>query len=334
MRILVTGGAGFIGSHLVDRLLGRGDEVHVLDDLSTGSMANLQGHVGNDRFHFVNGTILDESLVERMIEPVDTVYHLAATVGVKHVVRDPLRGLLTNVQGTEVVFRTAFRYWKRVLLASTSEVYGKTTRFPFREGDDRVLGDTSVHRWSYSAAKAVDEHIAFAYADRGLPVSIVRYFNSYGPRIDEQGYGSVVAAFIRQALTGEPLEIHGDGSQSRCFTFVEDTVEGTLRAGESEEALGLAFNLGTEEETSVAELARRVVGLTGSSSTLTHVPYERVFGPGFEDTPRRLPCMERCRERLGWEPTWKLDDGLRLTIRWCREHFAGGVTDTKERGKP
>ena len=322
MKILITGGAGYIGSHLVDRLLDRGDDVYVIDNLSTGKIQNIEHHLGAPNFVFVNDTILNEELVDRLVARVDLIYHLAATVGVKHVVEDPLKGVITNVQGTEVVLKHAYKYWKRVLIASTSEVYGKTTKFPFSEDDDRVLGATSVHRWSYSTAKAIDEHIAFAYHDKGLPVSIVRYFNSFGPRIDERGYGTVVAQFARQALSGQPLSIHGDGKQSRCFTYIGDTIEGTVRAAEMKNAIGHCFNIGTTEETTILDLAKKVIDLTESKSEISHIPYERVFGPGFEDTNRRLPSMERAKKFLDWQPKVSLDEGLQRTIAWCKENFS------------
>jgi len=321
LRILVTGGAGYIGSHLVDRMMSEGHEVSVVDNLFTGKIDNIAQHLGNERFHFVNDSILNEDLMERLISRVELVYHLAATVGVKHVVQDPLSGVLTNVQGTEIVLKYAFKYWRRVLLASTSEIYGKTTNFPFREEDDRVLGSTSIHRWSYSTSKAIDEHISFAYFDKGLPISIVRYFNSYGPRIDEQGYGSVVAQFVRQALTNQPLTVHGDGSQSRCFTFINDTVEGTVRAATAKSALGKVFNVGTTEETRIIDLARTIIRITGSKSEILFLPYDKVFGKGFEDTTRRLPDMSRARALLDWEPTIKLQEGLPKTLAWCRANY-------------
>jgi len=326
VRILVTGGAGYIGSHLVDRLMARGDEVLVIDNLSTGSVANISSHLDNPRFQFVNDTILNEQLVDRFVERVDCVYHLAATVGVKHVIEDPLSGVITNVQGTETVLKLCYKYWKRILIASTSEVYGKTTVFPFGESNDRVLGPTDVHRWSYATAKAIDEHIAFAYFDKGLPGSVVRYFNSYGPRIDERGYGSVIAQFIRQCLTNQPLSVHGDGLQSRCFTFIDDTIEGTLRAGELDGALGRVFNIGTTEEITILGLAKLLCRMTASDSEIGFIPHEKVFGPGFEDTNRRLPCMERARRYLEWEPSIRLEEGLEKTIAWCREHFVGVAT--------
>lgn len=305
-----------------------GHDVHVVDNLFTGKIDNIAHHIGHERFHFINDSILNEDTMASLISKVDLVYHLAATVGVKHVVQDPLGGVLTNVAGTEIVLKYAFKYWKRVLLASTSEIYGKTDRFPFSEDDDRVLGSTSIHRWSYSTAKAIDEHIAFAYFDKGLPISIVRYFNSYGPRIDEQGYGSVIAQFIRQALTNQPLTVHGDGNQSRCFTYVTDTIEGTVRAATMKSALGRAFNVGTTEETRIIDLARKIIEVTGSSSAPSFVPYEKVFGKGFEDTSRRLPDMSRACQYLEWEPAVKLADGLPQTLAWCREHY--GITRRRQ----
>jgi UDP-glucose 4-epimerase len=322
MKVLVTGGAGYIGSHLVDALLDRSDEVLVIDNLSTGSVANIQHRLGRPRFQFVNDSILNEVLLERLVPGVDLIFHLAAVVGVKHVVADPLAAINTNVRGTEVVLNTAFKYWKKVVLASTSEIYGKSARVPFREDDDRVLGTTSVGRWSYSMSKGIDEHFAFAYAVKGLPVTIVRYFNSYGPRIEERGYGTVVANFFRQALKGEPITVHGDGRQTRCFTYVTDTVAGTLLAGEVRTAEGEAFNLGNNAETSMLELARAVKAVTRSKSKIVFVPYESYYGAGFEDTRRRVPSIEKARRLLGFRPRVSLREGLRRTAIWCRQHFA------------
>lgn len=321
MKVLVTGGAGYIGSHLVDRLLGRDDEVFAIDNLSTGKIANIQDHLGNDRFHFLDDTILNESLVDLLVSQVDLVYHLAAIVGVKNVVADPLGAIKTNVTGTEVVLNAAFKYWKKVVLASTSEIYGKSAKIPFHEEDDRVLGSTAVGRWSYSTSKAIDEHFAFAYAAKGLPVAIVRYFNSYGPRLDEKGYGSVVANFIRQALKDEPITVHSDGLQSRCFTYIDDTVNGTVLAGELKSGEGLVFNIGTDAETTILDLAMTIKRLAGSRSKIILVPYREYYGEGFEDTRRRVPSIDRAREVLGFVPTVKLEEGLMRTIAWCREHY-------------
>lgn len=314
MRVLVTGGAGYIGSHLVDALLDAGHEVSVIDNLSTGKVANLEHRL--DEISLVNGSILDAELVEREVASAQLVFHLAAAVGVRHIVDDPLGALLTNTRGTENVLASCHRYWRKVVVASTSEVYGKTAKVPMGEEDDRVLGPTTVHRWSYSTAKAIDEHLAFAYASNELPVVIVRYFNSYGPRLDERGYGSVVANFLRQALAGDPLTVHGDGSQTRCFTYVDDTVRGTMLAGFTREAEGRVFNLGSTRETSVRELAEMIRERVGSSSEIVATSYESYYGPGFEDTRRRVPDIARAREILDWEPTVTLEDGLSHTIEW------------------
>jgi UDP-glucose 4-epimerase len=321
-RILVTGGAGFIGSHLVDRLVEEGSSVTVLDDLSTGRRENL-GATGRDAVHFVEGSVLDETLVDKLVDGVAVVYHLAAAVGVRHIVRDPVASSLTNVRGTETVLAAALRHGARLLLASTSEVYGRSQDVPFREDGPRVLGPTWVHRWSYSTAKALDEHLAFGYLDRGLRVSIVRYFNSYGPRLDETGYGSVVARFMSQALSGRPLTVHGDGQQTRCFTYVTDTVEGTVRAATMDAAVGRVMNIGSPRETTIRRLAELVREVAGSDSEIISVPYEVDFPTGFEDTRRRVPDTSLARGLLGWDAAVDLDEGLRATVAWCRDHYSG-----------
>jgi UDP-glucose 4-epimerase len=317
MRALVTGGAGYLGSNVVDRLLGEGYEVAVLDNVSTGSVANLSHCL--DRIRFINGSILDPNLVEQEVSRVDQVFHLAAAVGVKHIVDRPLQALLTNSRGTEIVLEACFKYWRRVLVASTSEVYGKTTKVPMAEDDDRVLGSTKVHRWNYSTAKALDEHLAFAYADLGLPVSVVRYFNSYGPRIHPGGYGSVVASFLGRAMAGEPLRVFGDGNQTRCFTYMADTVEGTYLAGTRREAVGTVVNLGNPVETTVNELAQRVLKLVGSSAGIEYVDYEQFYGRSFEDTRRRVPDVTRARDLLGWTAGVDLEEGLSRTLEWWKQ---------------
>ncbi|HKV45513.1 MAG TPA: GDP-mannose 4,6-dehydratase [bacterium] len=320
MKSLVTGGAGFIGSHLVDALLSRGDEVWALDNLSTGRTDNIAHLSTNPRFKFVTGSILDARIVREAVAACDTVYHLAAAVGVRYIVTDPLRGIVTNVQGTENVLEAAYLHRRKIVLASSSEVYGKSTSAPLREDDDRVLGPTTINRWSYSSSKAIDEHFAFAYAAKGLSVVVLRFFNSYGPRIHSNGYGTVIARFVRQALSGEPMTVHGDGRQTRCFTHVADTVRGIVAAGDTPRANGQVFNIGSTHEISVLELAHIIKSLCGSSSPVGLVPYEDYYGQSFEDTRRRVPDITRASEILGFQPRVPLEQGLRQTIAWCREH--------------
>jgi len=299
--------------------MAEGHRVTVIDDLSTGKARNVAGHEGARSFRFIEGDILNEGLMEGLIRESEMIYHLAALVGVKHVVEDPLKCIATNVQGTEIVLALARRFGCRVLFASTSEVFGRNPEVPWAEDDDRVLGSTRVARWSYATAKALDEHLCFAYHERGLPVSIVRYFNAYGPRLDPGGYGSVVAKFIGQAVRGESLTVHGDGRQTRSFTFVADSVRGTLVAGTSEDALGGVFNLARPHETSVLELAREVICLVGSKSEIKMIPYSETYGEGFEDTRRRLPDVSRAKAVLGFEAEVPLREGLRRTIAWFRQ---------------
>ena len=324
MRVLVTGGGGFIGSHLVDALMDRGDEVWVLDNLGTGSVKNLEHHLDDPRFHLRVDTILDGAVVDELVAQVEVVYHLAAAVGVRYIVSDPLGAIRTNVRGTENVLQSAYRHWKRVVIASTSEIYGKSQGAPLKETDDRVLGPTTINRWSYSAAKAIDEHFAYAYHQQGLPVSIVRYFNCYGPRLHELGYGSVIANFTRQALAGEALTVHGDGKQTRCFTFVADTIRGTLLAGDRPEALGEAFNIGSEHEITILDLAKLIQELSGAKSDITIIPYRDYYGHNYEDTLRRQPDTTKSREVLGFGAEIELRDGLQRTIEWCRENYSVG----------
>lgn len=323
MKALVTGGAGFIGSNLVDALLARGDSVCVLDCLTTGSINNIKHHLGKERFCFVNDDILNERVVDELVKECDIVFHLAAIVGVKYIVNDPLKTMLVNVRGSDNIFISAYRYWKKVILASTSEIYGKSTNVPLREDDDRVLGSTSIARWSYSASKAIDEHIAFAYSKRGLPVVILRFFNSYGPRINEEAYGTVVAQFIKQALKGEDITVHSDGEQTRCFTYVEDTVEGIIRSSEVPEAEGEVFNIGSNVETRIIDLARMIKEMTGSSSRVVNIPYTDYYGQSYEDTRRRVPDIEKAKRILGFSAKTSLEEGLKKTIEWWKKTYKG-----------
>jgi UDP-glucose 4-epimerase len=267
---------------------------------------------------FVEATILDADIVDTLVAGADVVFHLAAAVGVGHIIEQPLRSLVINTKGAENVIAACVKHDRKLLLASTSEIYGKTAKMPMSEDDDRVLGSTTIARWGYSTAKAIDEHLALAHAQHGLRMSIVRYFNSYGPRLDPRGYGSVVANLMRQAIDNEPLTVHGDGSQTRCFTYVDDTVEGTLRAALDLRGEGQIFNVGNDHETSIIDLATAIIAMTGSSSTVQHVSYEQRFGKGFEDTKRRIPDVQRARTVLDFNAGISLQDGLQRTLAWWR----------------
>jgi UDP-glucose 4-epimerase len=321
MKVLITGGAGYIGSNLADRLVQEGHEVHVVDNLSVGKIENIQHLLNGERFDFVNGSILNEALMRQVVQRVDLIYHLAAVVGVKYVLESPLSSIQANVRGTETVLRLAYQYGKRTLLASSSEIYGKSTAIPLSEDSDRVLGSTRVERWSYSDSKALDEYLAFAYAKEGLAVSVVRYFNSYGPRLDPQGYGSVIARFITQALSGKPLSVYHDGRQTRCFTYIDDTLWGTILAATKEEAQGQVFNIGTDQEISILALAEKIKELAASPSEIVAVPYEEAFGQGynFEETRRRVPDVSKAARILSFKAQIDLEDGLKRTIAWFKE---------------
>ncbi len=323
MRVLVTGGAGFIGSHLVDSLLTQGNEVWALDDLSTGHPDNLKDAGANPAFHFVEGSVLDSALVSELVSKVDEVYHLAAAVGVKFVLDNPLRSLLTNIRGTEEVLAAADLHGKKkVILFSSSEVYGKGASIPFHEDDDRLLGPTSVLRWSYAASKAVDEFLALGYHhERRLPVIVVRCFNTCGPR-QSPHYGMVIPRMIERALRNDPILVYGDGLQSRCFSSVHDVVRGVLMLARDPRALGEVFNIGTREEVSVADLARRIRAMTGSTSAIETVEYEAIYGTRFEDMQRRVPSLDKIRSMVGYEPLVTLDQLLRDTVEHVRRQQA------------
>jgi len=308
MKALITGGAGFIGSHLADRLVEAGHRVMVVDDLSTGRLSNV-GHLdGAPGFQFAHETILHESVMDRLVSECDVVFHLASAVGVELIISRPVEVIERCILGTEAVLRTAHRYKKKVLITSTSEIYGKTTRVPFREDDDRVLGPTTKNRWSYSCAKAVDEFLALAYyKTKDLPVVIARLFNTVGPRQSSQ-YGMVVPRFVQQALTGQPVTVYGDGSQRRCFVYVGDVVGGLIRLMEHPGAIGQVFNVGSTEETSILQLARRVIELTHSTSTIKIVPYDVAYEPGFEDMTCRIPDLSKIQALIRYQPRVSLND--------------------------
>jgi len=322
MNVLVTGGAGFVGSNLCEALLERGDTVYCLDDLSTGLESNMKDFISNSRFIFRKGSILDTLALEELISKVDVVFHLAAAVGVKYIVDDPLKGIITNVHGTEQVLRLSYKYkLKKVIVISSSEVYGKSQKVPYKEDDDRVLGSTKLNRWSYAASKAIDEHMAFSYADLGLPTVVLRFFNVYGPRMNEMGYGSVVAQFIKQALCKQPITVHGSGKQSRSFTYVDDIVKGVISASEVESAVGDVFNIGNGRPTRIANLAKLIKKSTASISGIRRIPYKEYYGPSYEDALIRCPDITKAKRVLGYDPKVALEDGLAKTISWCARNY-------------
>jgi len=316
MKALITGGCGFIGSHLAEKLLWQGDDVTVVDDLSTGQFENVAHLVGLPTFHFAIETITNESVMDRLISECDIVYHLAAAVGVELIVQDPVRVIETNIEGCGTILRISGRYRKRVMLASTSEIYGKSDHVPFREDDDRVIGPTTKSRWSYSCSKAMDEFLALAYAkQRALPTVIMRFFNTVGPRQTGR-YGMVVPRFVRQALNNEPITIYGDGQQSRCFTYVGDVIEAVVGLAQNERALGEVFNIGSTEEITIENLARRTIELADSQSELSFIPYEQAYEKGFEDMRRRIPDVSKIHDYIGWAPHTNLDEILTQVIAY------------------
>jgi UDP-glucose 4-epimerase len=319
LRVLITGGAGFVGSHLADALLQRGDEVFVLDDLSTGSIDNITQFKEHPRFHYTIDSVSNEPLLAEMIDTCDTVVHLAAAVGVKLIVEAPVHTIETNVHGTEVVLKHANKKKKLVLIASTSEVYGKSTAVPFNEETDLVLGPTVKHRWAYACSKLIDEFLALAYwKERKLPVIIVRLFNTVGPRQTGQ-YGMVIPNFVRQALAGQPITVFGDGTQCRSFTYVGDVVRAMVALINEPAAIGQVFNIGNGTEISINALAEKVKALTASSSEIVRIPYERAYEAGFEDMPRRVPDLTKLHQLIGYEPTVELDEILGKVIESFRQ---------------
>jgi UDP-glucose 4-epimerase len=319
VRALVTGGAGFIGSHLSDALLAQGDEVLILDNLSTGSIDNISHLKGKPGFEYFIDTVNNEMLLAELIDRSDVVFHLAAAVGVKLIVEQPVHTIENNVHGTEVVLKHANKKKKLVVLASTSEVYGKSNDVPFREDADLVMGPTPKHRWAYACSKAIDEFLALAYwKERKLPVIIVRFFNTVGPRQTGQ-YGMVIPNFVRQSLAGEPITVFGDGTQTRSFTHVVDVVGALLKLVKEPRAIGQVINVGNTQEVTIVQLAERVRDLTGSKSPIKFIPYDEAYESGFEDMPRRVPCLKRVRELIGYEPRNTLDDILVQVIEYFRK---------------
>ena len=315
MRALITGGAGFVGSHLADALLARGDTVYVIDDLSTGSIENIESLKEDRRFHYVIDSVMSERVLAELIDRVDVVFHLAAAVGVRLIVESPVNTIETNVHGTEMVLKIANKKKKKVLLMSTSEVYGKSNAVPFREDSDLVLGATDKGRWSYACSKAIDEFLGLAYhKEKRLPVVVVRLFNTVGPRQTGR-YGMVIPNFVKQALLGHPITVFGDGNQTRCFTYVGDVVGALLALADHPDAVGQVFNIGNDgDEISILALAERVKARTRSQSVIELVPYDKAYEAGFEDMPRRVPDLTKLRALIGYEPKVHLDEILDRVI--------------------
>jgi len=320
VKALITGGAGFIGSHLAEHLLAGGHEAVVLDNLSTGSIDNIQQLKGRPGFSYVIDSVTNEPLLAELVDGSDVVFHLAAAVGVKLIVEQPVHTIETNVHGTEVVLKHANKKKKLVFIASTSEVYGKSVDVPFREGADLVLGATVRHRWAYACSKAIDEFLALAYwKEKRLPVVVVRLFNTVGPRQTGQ-YGMVLPTFVRQALAEQPITVFGDGTQSRSFTYVADVVDALIKLADEPRAVGEGFNIGNTEEVSIQALAERVRTLTGSRSPIELIPYDEAYEAGFEDMPRRVPDISKIGALIGYRPRLGLDEIIRTVIEYIREH--------------
>jgi UDP-glucose 4-epimerase len=330
LRVLITGGAGFIGSHLSDAYVGRGDEVTIIDDLSTGSFENIQHLKGHARFRYVIDSVHNQPVLAELVDSCDVVFHLAAAVGVKLIVESPVRTIETNVRGTEVVLALANKKKKKVLVASTSEVYGLSNDVPFKESGNLVMGATTKGRWSYACSKAIDEFLALAYwREKKLPTVVVRLFNTVGPRQTGQ-YGMVIPTFVKQALAGRPITVYGDGSQTRCFGYVGDVVGALVGLMDTDAAVGQVFNIGSSEEVSILQLAERVKSLTNSTSEIVFVPYDEAYEEGFEDMPRRVPDTTKVRELVGFEPKELLDGILQKVI----DYYSGKQSEarTQERG--
>jgi UDP-glucose 4-epimerase len=319
MKSLITGGAGFIGSYLAERLLEKGDEVYVIDNFSTGRLDNIQHLLSESRFHLTVGTILNGKTVEPLVQTCDRIFHLAAAVGVRLIIERPVDTIETNILGTEIVLRLANKYKRKVLIASTSEVYGKGNHVPFKEEDDRTYGPTIKSRWSYATSKAVDEFLALAYFhEKKLPVLIVRLFNTIGPR-QTGSYGMVVPSFVQQALLGHPITVYGNGEQTRSFTYVDDVVSALVKLMEHPQAVGEVFNVGNSEEISINDLASLVKKMVGGDSEIVHMPYDKAFEKGFEDMQRRVPDITRIKKLIGFNPTISLEESIKRIIEYYRK---------------
>lgn len=318
MKILVTGGAGFIGSHLSEELLKGGNQVVALDNLSTGRLDNILGLEKNRNFKLIKGDILNYRLVNKLARGVDAIFHLAASVGVELVVKHPMESLHTNIRGSEILLDVAARHNKAIMVVSTSEIYGKNTHGPLKETDDRILGSPLKSRWGYATAKAVDEMLAYVYfKDKGLPVVIVRLFNTVGPR-QTGAYGMVVPRFVKQALDGKPITVYGDGKQSRCFLHVKDAVWAMIKLMSEPRAVGNVFNVGSQEEISIEDLARRVIEITASASQIVYIPYDRAYEEGFEDMQRRVPDTTKISDLIGFRPTAELNEIIKDVISYFK----------------
>lgn len=320
MRVLITGGAGFIGGHLAEALLDGGHQVFVIDDLSTGSIDNIAHLKGRNGFHYTIDTVFNDAVVAELVDRADIIFHLAAAVGVKLIVQEPVHTIETNVHGTEVILRHAAKKQKLVFIASTSEVYGKSTDVPFREDADLVMGATSRHRWAYACSKALDEFLALAYwKQKRLPVIIVRFFNTVGPRQTAR-YGMVLPTFVRQALAGDPVTVFGDGTQSRSFTYVGDVIGALLKLMDEPRAIGQVLNIGNPQEVTIRDLAERIKKVTASNSPIVLVPYDQAYDPGFEDMPRRVPDLAKIKSLIGYEPRVDLDEIIATVVAEARQY--------------
>lgn len=319
MKVLITGVAGFIGSHLAERVLKEGHEVYGLDIMLRRNKDNISELESIREFHFFETSILDEASLEMLIKKCDIVYHLAAAVGVENVIGDILKVIDINVDGTKNVVSIAHKYRKKVVFTSTSEIYGKSEKVPFKEDDDRVLGPTTIDRWVYSITKALGEYMLIGYSREGLSMSIVRFFNAYGPRLDIEGSGRVISRFIVQALSGRQITVIGDGRQTRCFTYVDDVIDGLVKCAINPKAEGQIFNIGNPQEISIIDLANLIKDMTGSKSEIVHIDSRELYGPGYEDISRRVPDISRAKELLSYVPRVSIEEGIRKTIEWFKK---------------